>query len=313
MRFATVRFGQRVGPAIVRPDGRLLDIARAGAAAIEVDLLAKNAELPRSVLDIVTGGAPMLELCGLLEANATHPALAECVVPADAPLLAPIPRPAKNVFCVGKNYRAHISEGSVAQGIADVVPERPVFFTKPPTAVIGPQDPILRQPDVSEKLDYEVELGVVIGRRGRNIPPSEALDYVFGYTIINDVSARDVQRMHGGQFFKGKAMDGSCPIGPHIVTRDEIPDVAALKITLSVNGEIRQNGNTRDMIFSLPDQIASLSEGMTIEPGDLIATGTPSGVGYAMDPPHFLKDGDEVTCEVEGVGILSNPVRDIGE
>jgi len=151
----------------------------------------------------------------------------------------------------------------------------------------------------------------VIGKAGRNTAKADAMDHVFGYTILNDVTARDVQRRHGGQYFKGKGLDGSCPIGPAIVTADEISDPQALSIGLKVNGDQRQDGNTKDMIFDIPTLIASLSEGLTLEPGDLIATGTPSGVGYAMDPPQFLKDGDTVVCEIEGIGTLSNTVRSV--
>jgi 2-keto-4-pentenoate hydratase/2-oxohepta-3-ene-1,7-dioic acid hydratase in catechol pathway len=166
---------------------------------------------------------------------------------------------------------------------------------------------------VSTKIDYEVELAVVIGRRGSNIKAGQALDHVFGYTIINDVSARDIQRRHGGQFLKGKGLDGSCPIGPGIVTRDEIPDPGQLAIRLWVNGELRQDANTRDMIFPVAELIRSLSEGLTLEPGDLLATGTPSGVGYAMSEPQYLREGDVVLCEIEGLGQLQNPVIEIGE
>jgi 2-keto-4-pentenoate hydratase/2-oxohepta-3-ene-1,7-dioic acid hydratase in catechol pathway len=147
---------------------------------------------------------------------------------------------------------------------------------------------------------------LVIGRPGRNIAPAQAMAHIFGYTIVNDVTARDVQRRHGGQYFKGKGLDGSCPMGPVIVTADELGDPATLGIRLSVNGEPRQDGNTADMIFDIPTLIASLSEGLTLEPGDVIATGTPSGVGYAMDPPSFLKDGDVVICEIDGIGRLEN-------
>ena len=150
---------------------------------------------------------------------------------------------------------------------------------------------------------------MVIGTAGRDIPRESALDHVFGYTILNDISARDVQRRHGGQYFKGKGLDGSCPLGPWIVTADAIPDPAALGIRLRVNGELRQDSTTAAMIFDIPTLIASLSEGMTLEPGDIIATGTPSGVGYAMDPPRFLVDGDTVSCEIDGIGTLENPVR----
>ncbi|MGI9504908.1 MAG: fumarylacetoacetate hydrolase family protein [Geminicoccaceae bacterium] len=224
-------------------------------------------------------------------------------------LLAPLPYPAKNVFCVGRNYLEHIAEGERAQNKTIGVTEHPVFFTKPPTAVIGPGADVPIFPHVSENIDYEVELAVVIGKAGRDIQPSEAMDHVFGYTIMNDVTARDVQRRHGGQYFKGKALDGSCPLGPVIVTADALGDPTCLSIRLSVNGERRQDGNTADMIFDIPTLIASLSAGLTLEPGDILATGTPSGVGYAMDPPVFLKDCDVVVCEIEGIGRLENSMK----
>ncbi|MEM9247550.1 MAG: fumarylacetoacetate hydrolase family protein, partial [Pseudomonadota bacterium] len=220
--------------------------------------------------------------------------------------VAPIPVPAKNVFCVGRNYMEHIAEGERAQNTKVGVTEVPVFFTKPPTAVTGPGAAVPLFPSVSSKVDYEVELAVIIGKAGRNIAPQDAFDHIFGYTIVNDITARDVQRRHGGQYFKGKGLDGSCPMGPWIVTKDEIADPHALAIRCSVNGELRQNGTTRDMIFDIPTLIASLSEGLTLQPGDVLATGTPSGVGYAMEPPCFLADGDTVTCEVEGIGTLTN-------
>jgi 2-keto-4-pentenoate hydratase/2-oxohepta-3-ene-1,7-dioic acid hydratase in catechol pathway len=234
-----------------------------------------------------------------------------CLPLSKVTLQAPIPRPAKNIFCVGSNYRAHVSESSRAQQKADKVPDYPVFFTKPPTAVVGPDAFVRLDPHVSTKMDYEVELGVVIGTAGRNIAAERAVEHIFGFTIINDVTARDLQRRHGGQFLKGKGLDTSCPMGPHIVTIDELPGFDALRLRLTVNGEVRQDGNTRDMMFSIPHLLASLSEGMTLEPGDILATGTPAGVGYAMDPPRFLEDGDRITCEIEGIGILTNTMRDV--
>jgi 2-keto-4-pentenoate hydratase/2-oxohepta-3-ene-1,7-dioic acid hydratase in catechol pathway len=160
------------------------------------------------------------------------------------------------------------------------------------------------------QIDYEVELAVVIGTGGRDIPRERAMEHVFGYTILNDITARDVQRRHGGQYFKGKGLDGSCPLGPWIVTADAIGDPASLGIRCLVNGEVRQESTTAAMIFDIPTLIASLSEGLTLEPGDILATGTPSGVGYAMDPPAFLKDGDRVVCEIDGIGRLENTVRE---
>jgi 2-keto-4-pentenoate hydratase/2-oxohepta-3-ene-1,7-dioic acid hydratase in catechol pathway len=232
-------------------------------------------------------------------------------IPADAVRLGPpLPQPRKNIFCVGRNYSEHIAEGARAQNIAISATEVPVFFTKPPTAICGPGDEVPIFPHVSTKVDYEVELAVVIGTPGRDIPADRALTHVFGYMILNDVTARDVQRRHGNQWFKGKGLDGSAPTGPWIVTADEIADPMALGIRLSVNGELRQDGNTRDMIFDIPTLIASLSQGLTLEPGDIIATGTPSGVGYAMEPPRFLAHGDRVVCEIDGIGRLENSMRD---
>jgi 2-keto-4-pentenoate hydratase/2-oxohepta-3-ene-1,7-dioic acid hydratase in catechol pathway len=215
-------------------------------------------------------------------------------------LLAPIPRPRKNIFCTGHNYAAHVRESR------SPLPERPVWFTKPPTAVIGPLAPVIHHA-ATQALDYEVELAVVIGRRGRDIPRERALDFVFGYTVMNDVTARDVQRQRG-QWFKGKAMDTFAPLGPWIVHRSVISDPQRLTVRSRVNGEVRQQASTADMIFSVAVLIADLSQGLTLEPGDLIATGTPQGVGMGFDPPKWLKVGDVVEVEVEGIGTLRNPI-----
>ena len=227
-------------------------------------------------------------------------------------LLAPIPRPAKNVFCLGLNYQAHIEEGRGQRG-ADLDqiasrPEWPTYFTKAPTAVIGPEAPIPLHANVTQRLDWEVELGVIVGPGGTNIPAERAYDHVFGYTIINDVSAREVQRRHGQQWFKGKSLDGSCPMGPWIVTKDELGEAVGLRLQCRVNGEVKQNSTTDKMIFTIPDIISGLSAGLTLEPGDVIATGTPEGVGFARNPPEFLKAGDVVECEIEGIGVLRNTV-----
>lgn len=262
-----------------------------------------------SMLDLIAGGEEALDAVRALVAEAEAGQHAEAILPAGATLMAPIPVPRKNVFCVGRNYAEHIAEGERAQNQKIGVTEYPVFFTKPPTSVVPPEGDILTFPSVSEATDYEVELAVVIGKPGRNIAKEDAYDHIFGYTILNDITARDVQRRHGGQYFKGKGLDGSCPIGPYIVTADAIRDPHALSIGLSVNGEQRQNGNTSDMIFDIPTLIASISEGLTLEPGDIIATGTPSGVGYAMEPPRFLKDGDTVVCDIQDLGTLKNTVR----
>ncbi len=296
--------------AVVRlEDGSVLDIA---AAAANVAGEAGDALRSNSLHSIVACGQTAVEAVQALIENANSgtdtPGSARHSL-ANATFLAPLPNPNKNVFCVGRNYAEHIAEGDRAQKQKVGVTEYPVYFTKPPTAVIGHGADIPLFPEVSESIDYEVELTVVIGKAGRNIAKSEAMNHVFGYTIINDVTARDIQRRHGGQYFKGKSLDGSCPTGPWLVTADAIPDPHELSIRLSVNGEWRQDGNTNAMIFDIPTLIASLSEGLTLEAGDMIATGTPSGVGYAMDPPRFLADGDRVVCEVQNIGSLENTVR----
>lgn len=303
MRLATVTVdGQDVCVAILS-DGRMMNIAKAsqgltgpGASSLQGG----------TMLSLIEGGAAALRSLTALVADAGK--YSDAIVPADSTLLAPIPTPRKNVFCVGRNYAEHIAEGDRAQKQKVGVTEHPVFFTKPPTSVVSPGGDVLIFPGVSESIDYEVELAVVIGKAGRNISKAEAFDHVFGYTILNDITARDIQRRHGGQYFKGKGLDGSCPLGPWIETADAIADPHALSIGLTVNGEQRQDGNTADMIFDIPTLLASLSEGMTLEPGDIIATGTPSGVGYAMEPPRFLKHGDTVVCEISEIGTLSNTV-----
>lgn len=222
-------------------------------------------------------------------------------------LLAPIPRPVRNIMCLGKNYAAHAEESHRARGDKVEIPEYPVIFTKATTAVNGPFDKIPYDPTVSTMIDFEAELAVIIGRNGRNISREDALSHVFGYTVMNDVTARDLQRLHK-QFFKGKSLDGSAPLGPWIVTADEIDNPQDLQITCSVNGDLKQDGNTSQMIFDIAETIVQLSKGMTLLAGDIIATGTPSGVGFARTPPEFLKPGDEITCTVERVGSIRNRI-----
>jgi 2-keto-4-pentenoate hydratase/2-oxohepta-3-ene-1,7-dioic acid hydratase in catechol pathway len=227
-------------------------------------------------------------------------------------LTAPIPEPRRNIFCLGWNYADHSKEAAHLRGKETKLPERPVFFTKLTTTVNGPYSDVLVDARVSEQNDWEVELGVVIGKGGKNIPRSDALAHVFGYTVINDVSARDVQTAHGKQFFKGKSLDGYCPMGPWLVTADEVADPHALDLRCRVNGLTKQEGNTRDLIFDIPAIIEWLSLGLTLLPGDIIATGTPSGVGFARTPPEYLQPGDVVECEVEGLGLLRNHIKAVG-
>ncbi|MBV9614477.1 MAG: fumarylacetoacetate hydrolase family protein [Ktedonobacteraceae bacterium] len=222
-------------------------------------------------------------------------------------LAAPIPQPRKNIMCLAVNYREHAQETAGVRGHSGETPEDPVFFTKAPTTINGPYDDIVIDPSVSSEIDWEVELGVILGKTGKNIRAEDALSYVFGYTVLNDITARDLQTRHK-QFFKGKSLDGSCPLGPWIVTADEIAEPHNLALSLRVNGETKQNSNTGMMIFSINQSIAVLSAGMTLEPGDIIATGTPSGVGFSRTPPEFLKPGDVVEAEVEGIGLIRNRV-----
>lgn len=214
----------------------------------------------------------------------------------------------RNVFCVGRNYREHIIEGNLARGRpANSFPEAIEFFTKAPTAVIGHGGHVKRHAGLTDSLDYEVELAIVIGRAGADIPREQALDHVFGYTIVNDITARDLQARHG-QWFKGKSLDTSCPMGPVVTHRSAIPDANRLAVSLSVNGELRQQDNTSDMIFDVATVIAQLSAGMTLLPGDVIATGTPKGVGFALTPPRCLQVGDVVSASVEHIGTLTNEI-----
>ena len=223
-------------------------------------------------------------------------------------LRAPLPELRRNVFCLGWNYADHSKETSKLRGMEAKLPERPVFFTKATTTVNAPFGDIPIDRRVSDQNDWEVELGVVIGKGGKDIPAAQAFEHVFGYLVINDVSARDVQTAHGKQFFKGKSLDGYCPMGPWLVTRDEVPEPHALELRCRVNGVVKQEGNTRDLIFGIPAILEWLSAGMTLLPGDIIATGTPSGVGFARTPPEYLHPGDVVECEVAGVGLIRNRV-----
>jgi 2-keto-4-pentenoate hydratase/2-oxohepta-3-ene-1,7-dioic acid hydratase in catechol pathway len=222
----------------------------------------------------------------------------------DVSLLAPIPSPVKNIFCIGKNYRDHAIEmGSEAD-----IPTDMIVFTKAPTTVTGHLSEIDSHPGVTSQLDYEGELAVVIGKKGKNIPQDKALEHVFGYTIINDVTARDLQEKHK-QYFIGKSLDTSCPMGPWIVSRSEIENPEHLSIITKVNGDIRQDSNTEHFIFPIREIISVLSKGMTLEPGDIIATGTPAGVGKGFKPPKFLTKGDRIEITVEGIGTLTNVVK----
>lgn len=276
--------------------------------------VAANSALPEGMIDLIARGPSALDALHDLESRVRAGTVTGESL-ASVRLLAPIPRPAKNVFCLGLNYQAHIDEGAGLRGAgmpgaagAASRPEWPTYFTKAPTCVIGPDAEIPLHPNVTERMDWEVELGLIIGVGGINIAQADAYNHIFGYTVLNDVSAREVQRRHGQQWFKGKSLDGTCPMGPWIVTQDELGKADALQIMCRVNGITKQSSTTSLLIFSIPEIIEGLSAGITLEPGDVIATGTPEGVGFARNPPEFLHTGDVVECEIEGIGILRNPV-----
>ena len=264
------------------------------------------------VVDLTAVSPTML---GLIEMGAEGLAQARDVVAgaetavslADITLLAPIPVPRRNLMCVGKNYLGHVEEIALAQGLPVDVPELPLIFNKATTTVNAPYGDIPYFGHVSTHIDWEAELVVIIGKQGRGIAKDDARSHVFGYTVLNDVTARDVQRKHK-QFFVGKSFDGSAPLGPWIVTADEVADPQNLRVTCHVNGVLKQDGNTQKMIFGVDEVIHQLSKAMTLLPGDIIATGTPDGVGVARTPPEFLKPGDVVETEVEGIGKLHNVV-----
>jgi len=307
MKLATLELGGRQLPALFLDDGRICDLQAFAQAAPPATLPFPWPETGRlTMIDLAAGGAATWAWCRDIAAVAD----AHLIQPGSYRLLAPIPRPPKNIFCLGRNYREHIQEDNASRNLDTDVPEHPQFFTKPWTAIVPHEGAIRYDQRVTRRLDYEVELAVVIGQGGRDIAEADAPGHIFGYTILNDISARDLQKRHD-QWFKGKAIDGSCPFGPWIVSPEAIGDPHALRISLKVNGEQRQDASTGAMIFSIPRSIASLSSGLTLEPGDVIATGTPSGVGYAMNPRQWLKDGDVIECEIEKIGKLVKRVEEV--
>ena len=280
----------------------------AGESLVDVgEILGSGA--PTTMLDLLAAGPELLER---LRGASTDAAARDSLSVGDVTLLAPIPRPRKNVFCVGWNYLEHFEEGERIRQSGQELPAHPVLFSKVPTSVTGPYDPIPFDPRVSEKIDWEVELALVIGVGGKNISEERAWDHIFGYTVANDVSARDLQRQHGGQWLKGKSLDGHCPMGPWIVTPDEI-DPNNVRVTSRVNGQTKQDSNTRHLYFKIPRLLRELSLGITLEPGDILLTGTPEGVGYARTPPEFLKPGDLLETEIEGIGTLRNRVQHVAD
>ncbi len=284
MRIATFRWNEQRSVGIVSADGQSVLPFQLGAQQASAGA--------QAVID--AGGADRL-------ARGEEPIrLAEVV------LEAPLPRPRRNIFCVGRNYHAHAKELSASVFKNNTAPPEswPIVFTKPPETVIGPRDHVRLPTGISEQIDYESELCVVIGTEGCNISREDAMRHVFGYTIINDVTARDVQMRHQ-QWFLGKSFDTFCPMGPWIVTADEFDGLRA-RVRGWVNGELRQDGRAEDMIFDIPTLIETCSRGITLYPGDIIATGTPAGVGMGMNPPQYLRAGDVVRIEVDGLGVIEN-------
>ena len=250
------------------------------------------------------GAAALIGRAGL--AGYVQERLGETLRLADVRLEAPIPRPRRNIFCVGRNYHAHAKElsASVFKENDKNVASWPIVFSKVPECVTGPYNDVSLPVGISEQIDYEAELAVVIGTQCKNVGRDQALQQIFGYTIVNDVTARDVQMRHQ-QWDLGKSFDGFCPMGPWLVTADEI-DSAAVQVSCTVNGQMRQNASTRDFIFDIPSLIETCSRGITLYPGDIIATGTPAGVGMGMTPPTYLKSGDRVRVEIQGIGAIEN-------
>jgi 2-keto-4-pentenoate hydratase/2-oxohepta-3-ene-1,7-dioic acid hydratase in catechol pathway len=299
MRFATFSPGSGGVPrlGLVRGD-RMVDVAAAAGT--------EWPNPPATLLALIQGGPEAwTRAAGIAEAAPDRHTHALSAIRRHAP----IPRPAKNVFCLGRNYAAHAAEAARARGQDVKLPTVPVIFTKAPTAVSGPFDDIAVDRAITQQVDWEVELGVVIGTSGCNIAKADALSHVFGYTVINDLSARDLQQQHL-QWFKGKSLDGFCPMGPVVVTADEFGDPQNKRLQLRVNGTTKQDGNTANMIFPVDVIIEWLSKGLTLEAGDVIATGTPEGVGMGRTPQEFLQNGDVIETEVEGIGVLRNRIVD---
>jgi 2-keto-4-pentenoate hydratase/2-oxohepta-3-ene-1,7-dioic acid hydratase in catechol pathway len=267
------------------------------------EILNGSSIIPNSMIECIKQGKIFVEHVSKLAA--TFKNQTKLHIPLKSvKLLAPIPRPEKNIFCIGKNYAEH----AIEMGSAEDIPEHPMVFTKAPTTVVGHNAEVLSHSDITNQLDYEGELAVVIGKQGSAISREDALEYVFGYTILNDITARDIQSKHK-QFFLGKSLDTSCPIGPWIVHHSAIEDPNNLNIQTYVNGELRQNSNTSNFIFDIQEIISVLSKGMTLEPGDIIATGTPAGVGKGFKPPKYLKGDDIIKIDIEKIGFLQNTIK----
>jgi len=291
----------------------MIAAARLGAlvdtTVVDLALLAASAgqALPSSMLEFIDlGPEAVRSTTALLASFEGQWPVATAQPLANVKLLAPIPRPRKNIFGIGLNYVEHVAESSRSLDTSKDLPKQPVIFSKPPTTVIGPGDAIEHNKAITQQLDWEVELGVIIGTRAKRVAEADALQHVFGYSLLIDMSARDCRR--AGQWIYSKGQDTYLPFGPCIVTADEIPDPHDLDLSLTVNGVTKQSSNTRFMLFKVPTLIADLSAGITLEPGDIIATGTPEGVGAGREPQEWVWPGDVIEARLECVGQLRNPV-----
>lgn len=280
-----------------------------GDLVIDLELLGETVgePLPDAMLDFIDlGPQAVTRTAALLDEIGEEMPLGIAEPLANVTVMAPIPRTRKNIFGIGLNYAEHIAESARGLDTSADMPEKPVIFSKPPTAIVGPGDPILHDASLTQQLDWEVELAVVIGTRAQRVAESDAMSRVFGYTVMCDVSARDNRR--AGQWIVSKGMDSYAPMGPCIVTADEIPDPHDLDLWLAKNGEEKQRSNTRHMYFRIPHLIADISSGITLEPGDVIATGTPEGVGAGREPQEWMWPGDVIEYGVDGIGVMRNPV-----
>ncbi|MDQ0246563.1 2-keto-4-pentenoate hydratase/2-oxohepta-3-ene-1,7-dioic acid hydratase in catechol pathway [Bacillus fengqiuensis] len=298
MKFVTVSYKERVLIGMLI-DNRIVDICKAE------EKLFHTSSIPCSMIELVEHYDEISEKLAAIHMWGQEAPKGEAVYSVEEiKWLAPIPRPRKNIFCVGKNYADH----AIEMGSAADIPAHLMLFSKAPTSVTGHEEDVLAHQQVTTELDYEGELAVIIGKTCKNIKEEEAMDHVFGYTLINDVTARDLQERHK-QFLLGKSLDTSCPMGPAIVHQSAIENPGSLQIETRVNGEVRQKENTEQFIFGVANIIATIAKGTTLEPGDIIATGTPAGVGKGFNPPRFLKPGDIMEVTIEEIGTLRNTVK----
>jgi 2-keto-4-pentenoate hydratase/2-oxohepta-3-ene-1,7-dioic acid hydratase in catechol pathway len=263
--------------------------------------LADVTPVAATMLDLIAGGADLADQVAQLAGNPQVSYQLD-----DVRLLAPVPVPRRNILCVGRNYASHVAEGARAGRNDGKLPDQPTWFTKAVTSMCGPYDPIRLDTDLSRMYDWEAELALVIGRTGRRIPRESALDYVHSYCVLNDITARDIQHGYGDQWFKGKSVDDTSPVGPWLTTADAVPHPDKLDITCTVNGAVKQHSNTSMLLFDIPTLIADISQAITLHPGDIISTGTPEGVGNSRTPREYLAPGDVIETEVEGLGYLRN-------